>query len=142
VFCREHALQLQRDQDRFSAAGAEVVVVGLGSPARAAAFKAETSLPFRLLVSPDRAAYRAMDLERGTNAEVLGLRALASVPRAVRGGGSWRWPKQDWHQLGGTFVIAPGGKVAWAKRATHSGDNASTEQIEAALRAVSAEEAA
>ena len=133
MFCREHALQLQRDRDRLAATAGDVVVVGLGRPEHAAAFKAEMGMGFRLLVSPDKAAYRAMDLRRGTNSDVLGVRALASVPRAVRGGGSWRWPRQDWHQLGGTFVIAPGGDVAWSHRATHSGDNPTTDEIVAAL---------
>jgi hypothetical protein len=133
VFCREHTLQLQRERDRLAATGGDVVVIGLGRPEHAAAFKAEMGIDFRLLVSPDKAAYRAMDLKRGTNRDVLGLRALASVPRAVRGGGRWRSPRQDWHQLGGTFVIAPGGEVVWAHRASHSGDNATTDQIIAAL---------
>jgi hypothetical protein len=125
---------LQRDKDRFSGTGGEVVLVGLGTPAHAAAFKRETDIPFRLLVSPDKAAYRAMDLERGSNADVLGLRALRKVPRALRAGGSWRWPKQDWHWLGGAFVIAPGGEVVWSHRATHSGDNPSNELLLAALQ--------
>jgi hypothetical protein len=133
VFCREHALQLQRDRQRLAGAGGDVVLVGLGRPEQAAAFKSETGVGFRLLVSPDKSAYRAMDLRRGTNRDVLGLRALASVPRAVRGGGSWRRPRQDWHQLGGTFVIAPGGELVWSHRATHSGDNATTDEIVAAL---------
>jgi hypothetical protein len=133
VFCREHALQLQRDRDRIAGTGGEVVLVGLGRPEHAASFKRETGIGFRLLTSPDKSAYRAMDLERGSNAAVLGMRALRSVPRAVRGGGSWRWPKQDWHQLGGTFVIAPGGAVTWSHRAAHSGDNATTAQIVDAL---------
>jgi AhpC/TSA antioxidant enzyme len=138
VFCREHALQLQRDRDRLEATGGDVVVVGLGTPGQAAAFKSETGTPFRLLASPDKAAYRAMDLERGSNADVLGLRALGSVPRAVRGGGSWRWPKQDWHQLGGAFVIAPGGEIIWSHRASHSGDNPDHEALVAALRTAGA----
>lgn len=126
---------MQRDSERLAATGGDVVVVGLGSPAHAAAFKRETGLPFRLLVSPDKAAHRAMDLRRGTNAEVLGLRALRAVPRALRGGGSWRRPKQDWHQLGGAFVIAPGGEVVWSHRATHSGDNPANESLIAELEA-------
>jgi hypothetical protein len=133
VFCREHALQLQRDRDLFAAAGGDVVVIGLGRPEEAAAFKRSLGVDFRLLVSPDKGAYRAMDLKRGSNADVLGARALGSVPRALRGGGSWRWPRQDWHQLGGSFVIAPGGDVVWSHRAAHSGDNATTAEIVAAL---------
>jgi hypothetical protein len=126
---------LQRDEDRFSATGGEVVLVGLGTPAHAAAFKQETGIPFRLLVSPDKAAYRAMELKRGSNADVLGLRALSKVPRALRGGGSWRWPKQDWHWLGGAFVIAPRGDVVWSHQTTHSGDNPPNEPLLAALQA-------
>jgi AhpC/TSA antioxidant enzyme len=124
---------LQRDHEHFTATGGELVLVGLGTPAHAAEFKAETGIPFRLLVSPDKAAYRAMDLKRGTNAEVLGLRAIRATPRALRGGGSWRLPRQDWHQLGGSFVIAPGGELVWSHRAAHSGDNAPSERLLAAL---------
>jgi alkyl-hydroperoxide reductase/thiol specific antioxidant family protein len=137
VFCREHALQLQRAGEELATTGGEVVLVGLGAPAQAAEFKRETGVPFRLLVSPDKAAYRAMDLKRGSNWDVLGPRALAAVPRAVSGGGSWRRPRQDWHQLGGAFVIAPGGRVVWAHRARHSGDNAPPEALVAAFEEAS-----
>jgi hypothetical protein len=34
-----------------------------------------------------------------------------------------RRPEQDWHQLGGAFVFAPGGQVSWSHRAGHAGDD-------------------
>jgi hypothetical protein len=126
---------LQRDRDRFAAAGGDVVTVGLGAPADAAQFKAESGIPFPLLVSPDKAAYRAMDLKRGSLREVLlGLRVIKAGRRARGNGATWRRPKQDWHQLGGAFVIAPGGRLVWSHRAAHSGDNPPHEPMLAAIR--------
>src|SRR5256885_17120230 len=80
--------------------------IGMGTPAHARAFKDETGVTFPLLLSPDKAAYEAMDLRRGSNAEVFAPRALGASLRRIRNL-PLRAPQQDWHQLGGTVVIRP-----------------------------------
>jgi peroxiredoxin len=45
---------LRRAKSRFEAAGARVVLVGLGTAAEAAAFKKSQKLPFPLIADPDK----------------------------------------------------------------------------------------
>jgi hypothetical protein len=139
MHCREHALQLQRDRDRFAASGGELAVVGMGTPAMARDFRRELGMDVRLLLSRDKQAYQAMDLQRATTRGVFAPAALgSSVVRTAglvrRGKAPMKSPQQDWHQLGGAFVIAPGGDVVWEHRSRHPGDLPDHEALLGALR--------
>jgi hypothetical protein len=143
VHCRHHALQLQRDHQELAATGGDVVLVGMGTPAHARAFRDETGVTFPLLLSRDKAAYRAMDLDRGSLAQVFAPGSVAKsfgrvaglgVGRAKGGNYPLRAPEQDWHQLGGAFVVAPGGELVLEHRARHSGDNPDNHELARALR--------
>jgi len=108
-------------------------LVGLGTPAQARAFKEETGVGFPVLLSPDKAAYEAMDLRRGSTADVFSPRALRALLRRARHQ-PLRAPEQDWHQLGGTFVIGPGDEIRFAHRARHPADEPDVEAVALALR--------
>jgi AhpC/TSA antioxidant enzyme len=107
-------------------------LVGMGSAAHARSFKDETGVEFPLLLSPDKRAYEAMDLKRGSNRDVFDPRAAGSTLRRLRHL-PLRAPEQDWHQLGGTFVIAPGGEVVFAHRAEHPADEPDVDAVVRAL---------
>jgi hypothetical protein len=105
----------------------------MGTPAHAQRFKEETGVEFPILLSNDKAAYEAMDLKRGSNADVFAPRAALKSLRRIRHQ-PMRPPEQDWHQLGGAFVIAPGGKVVFEHRAKDPADEADVESLLAALK--------
>ena len=107
-------------------------LVGMGTPAHARAFKQETGVEFPVLLSRDKAAYEAMDLKRASTAEVFAPGALGSTLKRLRHL-PLRAPEQDWHQLGGTFVIAPRGEVVFAHRATHPADEPDVDAVVRAL---------
>jgi hypothetical protein len=139
MHCREQALQLQRDRSRFATSGGELAVIGMGTPAMAREFSGELGIDARVLVSQDKSAYRAMDLERASTAGVFSPAALgSSLVRTAgllrRGQAPQRFPRQDWHQLGGAFVIAPGGELVWEHRSRHPGDLPDNEALLVALR--------
>ena len=120
---------MHRHRDRF---GDRLRLVGMGTPAHAQAFKEQTGVTFPILLSPDKQAYEAMDLERASTAAVFSPRgALKSLGRARFQ--PLRAPEQDWHQLGGTFVIAPGGEVVLAHRSAFPGDEPDLDAVAAAL---------
>ena len=131
MHCRAQAVQLHDHRERFDD---RLWLVGMGTPAHARAFKDETGVTFPLLLSPDKAAYEAMDLRRGSNAEVFAPRALGASLRRIRHL-PLRAPQQDWHQLGGTFVIGPGDEVLFAHRAGDPADEPDIEAVASALRA-------
>ena len=122
-------MQLHGHRDRFDG---RLWLVGMGTPAHAQAFKAETGVEFPVLLSRDKAAYQAMDLERASTARVFAPGAALSSLRRIRHA-PLRAPEQDWHQLGGAFVIAPGGEIVFAHRASHPADEADIDAIAAAL---------
>jgi peroxiredoxin len=143
VQCRVGAMELERDRELL---GAEpnVWLVGMGTATQATAFKQQTGVRFPVLLSPDMRAYEAMDLPRGSLRQVFGFAAQRVARRRAKGvgldrnaeGGNRpkRRPEQDWHQLGGAFVFAPGGRVVWSHRARHAGDDADHRALGEALR--------
>jgi peroxiredoxin len=143
VQCRVGSMELERDRHLL---GPEpnVWLVGMGTPVQARAFKQQTGVRFPVLLSPDMRAYEAMDLPRGSLRQVFGLTAQRVARRRAKGTGldrnaeggnrPKRRPEQDWHQLGGAFVIAPGGRVIWSHRARHAGDDPDHRLLGEALR--------
>lgn len=132
VQCRVGAMELERDRELLPA-DPNIWLVGMGTPVQARAFKQQTGVQFPVLLSPDLGAYEAMNLPRGSLRQIFGLAAQrVARPRAkgigldreAEGGNRPKAkPEQDWHQLGGAFVFAPGGKVVWEHRARHAGDS-------------------
>jgi len=135
-------MQLHRARKRLAATGGDVVLVGMGTPAHARAFKEETGVEFPILLSRDKAAYQAMELKRGSTMEVFSPRSITTTPLRALGVGSGRAkggnlpiraPEQDWHQFGGTFVFAAGGELVFEQRARDPGDTVSVKDLEQAL---------
>jgi hypothetical protein len=135
VFCREHAMQLHRDRDDFEAAGVELAVVGQGTPRHAAHFRGEYGLGFRLLVDPDREAYKAAGAKRATVSELFGPRVMARGFRAAAANRIAQGRTQgDAGQLGGVLVVVPDGAVTYAHMAEDASDVPPNEEILQAAR--------
>jgi peroxiredoxin len=143
VQCRVGAMELERDRHMLPSEP-NLWLVGMGTPVQARAFKQQTGVRFPLLLSPDLQAYHAMDLPRGSLLQIFGLAAQRIARRRARGVGLDREaqggnrpkarPEQDWHQLGGAFVFAPGGTIVWSHRARHAGDDPDHATLAKALR--------
>lgn len=143
VQCRVGAMELERDRHMLGP-DPNVRLIGMGTPVQAQAFKQQTGVRFPLLLSPDLQAYHAMDLPRGSLRQIFGLAAQRVARRRARGVGLDREaqggnrpkarPEQDWHQLGGAFVFAPGGAIVWSHRARHAGDDPDHALLAKALR--------
>lgn len=137
LFCREQVIELKRHEAELRSAGGEVVVIGMGTPEHAAHFQQQQELPFTLLVDRTRESYRAAGLKYPKMWEVTGpkvwWRGLKAVAKGARQGSA----KQNYKQLGGTLVIAPGGEVEWTHKSKDSADNAPVDQIVSYLKAAS-----
>lgn len=116
------------------AAGAELVVVGSGTPEQAARFRDERGLDFPLFVDPELEAYRAAGLRRSV-IDTLGPRALAHAMRAFRRGARQGSVQGDPWQLGGAFVIDRTGKPVYRHVSRNAGDHAPIGGLLGALRA-------
>lgn len=104
-------------RDRLADLGShtKIALITFTDPARLDDYRRANDLPFPILVDPDRAAYRAFGLGRGTVARVWGLRMLARYWEIARtdGLGGLRRPTEDTLQLGGDFVIDAEGRLAY-----------------------------
>lgn len=95
----------------------------MGSPEEADSFCRAERLPFRCLSDPDRSAYRAFGLRRGTALEVIGPEPLLRGLRAAARGYFPRMPVGDVYQLGGVFLIDREGSVRYAHYPRTSADH-------------------
>jgi peroxiredoxin len=114
------------------AAGAELVVVGNGRPEHAADFREEQRIDFPLLVDPELRAYAAAGLRRGV-LDTLGPGSLKGAWRALRSGARQGATRGDPWQLGGAFVIEPGGRVRFRHVSRDASDHPAPEKILKAL---------
>lgn len=77
-------------------------------------------------------AYRAAGMRRGVGA-TFNLRAVTNAVRAMKAGEHQGRTQGDPWQLGGAFVVLPGGRVVYEQRSDAAGDHADPEAMLAAL---------
>ena len=127
-------VQLHRDIDKIHAAGAELYVIGNGSPSFIEGFRAETKYDGPLYVDPSLEVYKAAELKRGV-AKTFSPFALGKTIKAFAAGNRQGRTQGDPWQQGGALVIDTDGSVLWHHVSAHSGDQASGADIVAALTA-------
>lgn len=106
-------MQLRRRENDFRQLGARVVLVGLGTPEDAAAFKERFDIPFPIIVDPEKELYKAFHLKQASAAAFLspGM-ALKGMSTMLRGYGIGM-PSGDVRQLPGVFIIDTDGVVRY-----------------------------
>ncbi|MGN6171294.1 MAG: AhpC/TSA family protein [Solirubrobacteraceae bacterium] len=136
MFCKQHAIQLDRAREQFEAAGAGLVLIGLATPRQAAHFRNRQGLHLRVLADENRESYEAAGAKRANATGLVGPRVVAKGALAtLRTGRLQTRPVGDSAQLGGALVIVPDGNVAWSHMSQDASDNAQPREILAALRA-------
>jgi NAD(P)-dependent dehydrogenase (short-subunit alcohol dehydrogenase family) len=118
--------------DEIRDRGAELVIVGNGAPHFAAAFRDDYDLDCPVLVDPELRAYRAAGLRRG-RVEVLSPRLPINAVRALRSGARQGAIQGDPWQLGGVFIVRPGGTLAYRYVSREAGDHPPADAILEAL---------
>jgi hypothetical protein len=127
-------VQLHRARERFADAGADVVLIGMGSPRQARWFQQRYAPGLRVLADERRRSYKALGLRMGSLGELVGPRSVVSgIKHLGRSGVVQGRPVGNVNQLGGALVVAPGGAVLLEQRAGHAGDSASVDALLAAL---------
>jgi peroxiredoxin len=129
-------VQLHRDREEFEAAGAQLVVIGQGTPAQAAHFRDSQGLDLPIYVDEERESYKAAGAKIGSFDELLGPRVVAkgaavSARLGVHQGKTVGHPAQ----LGGVLVVAPGNDILYTHLADDAGDNPPNSEVLAAARA-------
>ncbi len=126
-------VDVRRSYAKFSDAGGAVAVVTMGNPDQTSAFRRRLDLPFECFSDPDRIAYQAFGLEKGSIREIAGTSVWKQSFKALlsHGGGI---PVGDPMQMPGAFVIDSAGVVQFAHYARNSADHPSNEAMIKAIR--------
>lgn len=100
-------------------------------------FCRQRKVTFDCLGDPTRDAYREVGLDRYKPGSFVGPHLAKGFVRAARKGSLPGIPKGDVAQAPGTFVVAPGGRVAFAHYNADSADNPPMDDVLSALRSAS-----
>ena len=131
-------VDVRSDYAKFQDAGGEVLVVTMGTAAQAAAFRKRHDLPFRCLADPDRKAYQAYEVERGSLMQVAGPAVWSAGAKAFFKHGVGI-PQQDTKQLQGAFIIDTLGVIRYRHSPAHAAQNPTNEELLAVLREIKGE---
>jgi len=128
--------QLRERLDDVREAGAEVALVGNGSVQAAASFQRDRVPEFSVFTDPSLKTYQELGMRRGVRA-TLGLSSMIAAGRALLRGRRQTSVQGDPWQQGGTYVVARGGLIVYAKPNRDAGHRPDLEAALAALRAAS-----
>ncbi|MDA1009939.1 MAG: peroxiredoxin-like family protein [Chloroflexi bacterium] len=135
LFCRQQLADLRGVWSRIEVAGVQPVVIGNGTPLMAEAFAEETGLEVPLYTNPGREVYAALGTKRPGLRAFFHPRLYWNGLRATLRGFFPKAPKGDPAQLGGVFLVRPGGEMPYAYRSDLAGDHPSSAEL---LRVVGA----
>lgn len=134
AFALRQAQVLSARYDEITAAGADLVLIGLGTPIQGFTFRKRARSRFRVLTTADQTLYRTMGLSREHGVSTR-LRSLPSLVGLLREGVHPSQRTGDSSQLGGVFVVAAGGReVLWDFRARKASDIAAPDRVVAELK--------
>ncbi len=92
------------------------------------------NLPFPLLSDPERSAYRAYGLSRGSFWTIFGPKIVWTYVKLMARGRLFRGIQADPYQLGGDFVVDGQGILRFAYRSADPADRPSADRLLEAVR--------
>ena len=115
-----------------------VVLVTFSKPEFVELYSSEHGLGFEVLIDPDRVAYRAYGLDRGSLSRIWGLRSARRYLELIRTDGTagLRRPVEDTRQLGGDFIVAPDGTLAYGFWGKGPDDRPSVDELVQAVHSI------
>jgi peroxiredoxin len=114
---------LRRERRHFAEAGAQVVLVGMGTPAESNAFAAKYDVPYPIVSDPGKLMYRTFDLKRMAPWGFLAPEVVLKGVSAMARGHHMGLPQGDVRQLPGVFVINTSGEIVFSHYAADAADH-------------------
>jgi len=128
-------MQLHRARAQFEQAGGNLVLIGQATPRQAAQFRRHQGIQLPVLADEERVSYKAAGAKSGGVGDLFNPKVVAKgAMTAVREKTMQTRTIGDAGQLGGVLVIDTGGNVIWSHMSKDPSDNASAEDILAAVR--------
>jgi peroxiredoxin len=137
-------VQLHRAREEFDEAGVRLAVIGIGTPADAAAFRRDQGVDLPLLADPDRRTYALAGAKVATLGELVspktvwrGLRHTI-LSRLRLGSIAVHQGRIKGHaaQLGGVLIVAPDGSIRYSHLSEDASDNPPAREVLAAAKAI------
>ena len=126
---------MRRDQQRFENSGAQVLLVGMGTPQETAAFAESYEVPFPMVANEKRTLYRAYALSRMRPRDFFSPLVALKGFSAMAQGHLLGLPRGDIRQLPGVFVIDSSGTILFRHYSRDPSDHPSPDIILGALPA-------
>jgi peroxiredoxin len=104
-------------------------LVSSGTPAQAEAFRRDYRVPFTIICDPDRVLFKKYALREMTLRHYLSPRMHVKTIQVLAQGYGHKSGEGSEAQLGGVFIIATSGKVAYAHIAADAADHPSPQDI-------------
>lgn len=130
---------MDRARGDFKAAGVNLVLIGQATPRHAAQFRRRQGVQVPVLADKDRVSYRAVGAKVGGVTDLFAPKVIAKGAVTIARQKTIQGRTiGDANQLGGAVVILPDGQITWSHMAADAGDNASPEEILAAIHEAAA----
>ena len=123
---------MRRELPRIRAAGADLCVIGSGTPDMARAFEKEYAEGITIFVDQGLKSFKAAGFKRSVMASIGPMAAVKVFRALARGHLPGRRQGDPWQQ-GGVLVVAPPGDLAYSYANDDSGDHAPIEEVLGAL---------
>jgi peroxiredoxin len=128
-------MQLHRARSEFDRVGGNLVLIGQATPRHAAHFRRRQGIQLAVLADEERVSYAAAGTKSGGvldlwhpkvvfKGTITGVRERTVQTRTIG----------DANQLGGALVVDTQGNIIWSHLSEDASDNASPEEILAAVR--------
>ena len=126
--------QLRLKKQHFDQAGAQVVLVGMGTPEESATFEKKFDIPFPLISDPKRQLYGAFELKQVSALELLSPSVAFKGILAMTKGHTIGMPIGDVRQLPGVFIINTDGRIVYSYFASDPSDHPDPDTILEAVK--------
>lgn len=136
IFCKEHIARLREILPEVRAMGVDVAVIGNGTPFMAQAFVEDYAFDVPVFTNPERDVYQALGAKRPSWAFILNPRFYVNSLRVLSKGHRQGKTQGDKAQLGGVFIVLPGGVMPYAHRSEIAGDIPGNDRVLRELRGV------
>ena len=126
---------MRRNKQSFEKAGAQVVLVGMGTPSESVEFAAKFKVPFPMVADPEKKLYRKFELKRMSTLGFLSPSLTLKGVAAIVGGHGIGMPQGDVRQLPGVFIIDTAGEIVFSHFSSNPADHPDAKTIIDALDA-------
>lgn len=116
-------------REKFSEAGFNVVLVGLGTSEQAEKFRRDLSLSYPIICDPHKELYRTFDLGNATLSSIARPSVLLKGLQALSQGYRPGFGQGDVMQLPGVFLIDTEGSIRYSYFSKDPSDHPSVETL-------------